>query len=250
MSKVFVVSGAGSGIGKAICHHLAEKGNTCIMLGRDEEKLERTYQDIPNGEHLFFSADVSSFDSLMEVAEKVGEIAIDGIVANAGVGGENHYGPNDRWNEIIGTNLTGSYQLVNAFLPHLHRTESTYKYVVFISSILAKMGVPAHSAYCASKAGILGMMRAMALDYAPFNILVNAVCPGCVYTDLAHHSMKQQSEKMKISQEDFFQMAMKHVPLQKMSKPEEIADLVLYILSQHSITGQSIDINGGAFMNN
>ena len=165
------------------------------------------------------------------------------------MGGENIFGEADRWNEIIDTNLTGTYLTVQYFLPALNRSKNLFKQIVITSSILARLGVANYAAYCASKAGLLGLMRSWAVQYAPDNILVNAICPGWVNTTMAQNGLQGIADGIGITKNEFYDIAMQAVPLKKMSEPEEVAALVSYLISQCSITGQTIDINNGAIMN-
>jgi NAD(P)-dependent dehydrogenase (short-subunit alcohol dehydrogenase family) len=245
----YLISGAGAGIGQSIASNLAAQGHTCYLLGRNPEKLEATRARLQAGPHQVLVADITQNGQLEALAQAHPDLVLDGIVANAGIGGENHFGKNDRWQEIIATNLTGTYQLVQHFLPALRRSKQPFKHVLITSSVLARLGVANYSAYCASKAGLLGLMRSWAVQYAPENILVNAICPGWVDTDMAQEGLQGIAEGIGISKADFYDIAMQSVPLRKMSQPGEIADLVAYLLRQQSITGQSIDINGGAVMN-
>ena len=107
-----------------------------------------------------------------------------------------------------------------------------------------------YSAYCASKAGLLGLTRSLATEFAQDKILVNALCPGWVDTTMAHKGLQAFSEALKISKEEAFEKAMNDVPLGKMSQPDEIAQLIAFLISnvQTSITGQALDINNGAMM--
>lgn len=248
MNKTYLISGAGSGIGLAMAKKLAANGDTCILLGRNLEKLQKVSASLP-GDHPVFAADVRSWEELNQVANLLKNQDIHGIIANAGVGGENYWGVADRWEEIISTNLTGTYNLIHSFLPNLRLAKSSYKHIIITSSVLARLGVANYSAYCASKAGLLGLMRSWAVQFAPENILVNAICPGWVNTDMAQQGLQGIADGMGISKGDFYEMAMQSVPLRKMSEPEEIANLVAYLISQESITGQAIDINGGSVMN-
>lgn len=115
--------------------------------------------------------------------------------------------------------------------------------------MLARLGVANYSAYCASKAGLLGLMRSWAVELALENILVNAICPGWVDTQMSQDGMKGIAKSIGVSKAEFHDMAMQSVPLSKMSQPDEIAGLISYLLQQRSITGQTIDINNGAVMN-
>ena len=247
MGKTYIISGAGSGIGRAIAQKLSDNGDSCILLGRKVENLEQTLKTLTKGNHHIFAADITDKKSLAAVLSKIGDTAIDGLVANSGIGGENYWGDADRWADIIGTNLTGTYNFVNTFLPLLKTGGA--KHILITSSVLARLGVANYSAYCASKAGLLGLMRSWAVQFAPQNILVNAICPGWVDTDMAQQGLQGIADNIGVSKQEFHDIAMQSVPLKRMSKPQEIADLVAYLLSQSAITGQAIDINCGSVMN-
>ena len=115
---------------------------------------------------------------------------------------------------------------------------------------MARLGVPGYSAYCASKAGLLGLTRSLAVELAQDKILVNALCPGWVDTTMAHEGLRAFSEALTISKKEAFEQAMNDVPLGKMSQPDEIAQFIAFLISdaQTSITGQTLDINNGAMM--
>jgi NAD(P)-dependent dehydrogenase (short-subunit alcohol dehydrogenase family) len=248
MNKTYFISGAGSGIGRAIAQKLSSDGHNCVLLGRNAENLQQTLKSLSPGNHLVFTADVTDKNSLSKVSSGLDGISINGLIANADIGGENYWGENDRWNNIIETNLTGTYNFVNTFLPHLEKAEGE-KHILITSSVLARLGVSNYAAYCASKAGLLGLMRSWAVQYAQQQIMVNAICPGWVDTDMAQQGLQGIADGIGITKQEFYDIAMQSVPLRRMSKPEEIADLVAYLLNQTSITGQAIDINCGAIMN-
>jgi NAD(P)-dependent dehydrogenase (short-subunit alcohol dehydrogenase family) len=245
----YLITGAGSGIGRAIAATLAVQEHTCFLLGRNETALKETLAALPSGAHEIFVADIKDDMALQQVVSSHPGLVLDGIIANAGIGGENSFGENDRWQQIIDTNLTGTYLTVQHFLPAVKKSTSRYKQIVITSSILARLGVANYSAYCASKAGLLGLMRSWAVEFAPEYILVNAICPGWVNTSMAQDGLQGIADGIGISKSEFYDIAMQSVPLKKMSEPEEIASLVAYLLGQHSITGQTFDINGGAVMN-
>lgn len=249
--KTILVTGAGTGIGRSIAQNLSQLGYSLILLGRDLTKLETTKKSLkfPDQSH-FFSSDIRDSSSIKEALEKSSVESLYSLVVNAGVGGENSYGANDRWQEVIEINLTGSYNTIQECLPYLRKDPNPFKKILFMSSILARLGVPGYSAYCASKAGILGLMRSLAAELSGENILVNALCPGWVNTDMAHEGLDGMASGMSISKEEAYKMAMSQVPLGKMSEPDEIAKMTAFILSkdQNSITGQTIDINNGALM--
>jgi len=248
MSKTYIISGAGSGIGRAITQKLSADGNNCILLGRNAANLQQTLDTLKQGDNQILIADIRSKENLQTAFEKLEGIAINGLIANSGIGGENQWGEDDRWDEIIDTNLTGTYNFVNTFLSLIRKADGT-KQILITSSVLARLGIPNYSAYCTSKAGLLGLMRSWAVQFAAENILVNAICPGWVDTDMAQQGLQGIADGIGISKQEFYDIAMQSVPLRRMSQPEEIADLVAYLVNQNSITGQAIDINCGAVMN-
>jgi NAD(P)-dependent dehydrogenase (short-subunit alcohol dehydrogenase family) len=245
----YLITGAGSGIGRAIAINLSHQGHTCFLLGRNETNLKETLAQLQSGHHEMIIADVYSEASLKNASTKYTDLLLDGIIANAGVGGENYFGENDRWREIVDTNLTGTYLTVQYFLAALRKSNHAYKQIVITSSVLARLGVANYSAYCASKAGLLGLMRSWAVQYASENILVNAICPGWVNTTMAQDGLQGIADGIGITKHAFYDIAMQSVPLKKMSEPQEVAALVNYLISQTSITGQTIDINCGSVMN-
>lgn len=247
--KTYIVSGGGSGIGRAVAQKLS-RDHTVILCGRNLENLEASLSLMENpSRHRLLTMDIRSLQSVMEAVQKFPFPYLDGIVANAGIGGANFFGPDDRWQDIIETNLSGTYYFVNAFLPILRKSSSEFKHITVVSSILARLGVSKYSAYCASKAGLLGLMRSWAMELAWENILVNAVCPGWVNTQMAQDGLEEIAAGLQITKDQFYQAAMQSVPLGKMSEPEEIAELIAYLLCQKSMTGQTLDINNGAIMN-
>ena len=249
--KTFLVSGAGSGIGRAIANKLAAEDQKVILLGRTDVKLKQTKDELQNpDQHQIISADVRDKNAIGDGLKAAGLTHLDGVVANAGIGDENIYGSRDRWDEIISINLTGTYLLLNECLPYLKKQPERFKHIVIISSILARLGISNYSAYCASKAGLLGLMRSWAAQYARDKILVNAICPGWVETDMAQQGIQAYADAVNKSYDQALQEQMSMVPLQKMSQPGEVANLVCFLLSeeQTSFTGQTFDINNGALM--
>ena len=172
-----------------------------------------------------------------------------GLVANSGVGGPNEPGPDDRFEELVRTNLDGTYWCLRA-AQRLLAPGPAPRHLVVISSILARIGVPAYTGYCASKAGLLGLVRALAAELAADNVMVNAVCPGWVNTSMAHEGLEGMAAAMGVTKDQAHEIAMQAVPMGRMGEPAEVAAFVRYLLSTESvgITGQGLDMNGGAFM--
>ena len=166
-----LITGAGSGIGRGITQVLCErnKHKTIILAGRTLSSLEETRRLLPSAEiHHVLQLDLTKNTSIKAMKEYLvnHQMTLESIVLNAGIGGENEYGTQDRWDDIIATNLTGPYQLTQELMPLLKASPNDFKSIVFVSSILARLGVPKYSAYCASKSGLLGLMRSLAAEHA------------------------------------------------------------------------------------
>lgn len=253
--RSYLVSGAGAGIGRAIALKIARvsEENRVILLGRRLDRLEQVRRELRNpDQHQILVADLSEREGLARAIQgaRLESANLVAVVANAGVGGANQYGPGDRWDEIIQTNLGGTYRLVEECLPALRASKESYRHVVVVSSILARLGVPQYTAYCASKAGLLGLTRSWAVALAHEKILVNAICPGWVETEMAKAGIEGIAKATGLNAQDARSLEMAKVPLGKMSTPEEVAALISFLVSgeQVSITGQALDINGGALM--
>jgi len=248
MKNMILVSGAGTGIGRAIAKTMADAGYPILLLGRNQQSLEETLALLETpSKHAMITADIRDARAVQAGLHGINPV-LHGIVANAGVGGENHYGEGDRWYEIVETNLTGTYQLVQEALPFFAPKEEGFRQIVVMSSILARLGVPGYSAYCASKSGLLGLMRSWSVELAPEKILVNAICPGWVNTQMSVEGLQTFAQTAGKDYDEIYREQMEPVLLGKMSEPEEIAVLVKYLISQTSMTGQTIDINNGALM--
>ncbi len=232
--KHVVVTGAGTGIGRAIAERLAAEGARLTLLARDESRLRGIVANATTR-----SVDIRDRDAVLAA---FGE-PLDALVANAGIGGPNEAGDGDRWDDIVATNLFGTYWCARAAEPKL----ADGGRIVVTSSILARIGVPGYTAYCASKAGLLGLVRALAAELSPRRIQVNAICPGWVNTDMAWQGLDAFEG---LNRNQAFDVAMQEVPLRRMSEPAEIAGTVAWLLSDDAlgVTGQAIDHNNGAFM--
>lgn len=253
--RTIVISGAGSGIGRAAAVSLAtEQADVeLVLLGRRQDALEETRRALPrSASHHTVAVSQTDGAALKRAFESLDLPSrnVVGLIANAGVGGENQYGKADRWDEIISTNLTGTYVLVNECLPALKAAKHKTRNIIIVSSILARLGVPGYTAYCASKAGLLGLMRSLAATHARDGIYVNAICPGWVNTEMARSGIQQFANHTGRTYEAALADQMSMVPTRKMSEPEEIGSLIAYLTSgkQASFTGQCFDMNNGALM--
>ena len=248
------VSGAGSGIGRAIALRLAAEGARVTLLARDRGRLEKVAEQAGRSgarEARAIACDVRdaaaverAFD---EACERGGPLYA--MVANAGIGGSNAAGAGDRFADLVATNLHGTYHCLRSAERRLMPGPRT-RHLVAIASVLARLGVGGYTGYCASKAGVCGLVRALAVELAPRNVQVNAVLPGWVETDMARSGLEDMARAMQTSVEEARRIALSAVPLGRMGKPEDIAGLVAWLLSDDArgVTGASLDANNGALM--
>jgi NAD(P)-dependent dehydrogenase (short-subunit alcohol dehydrogenase family) len=228
--KHVAVTGAARGIGLAIAERLAAEGARLTLIDRDEPRLEGAATRV---------VDISEREAVFAAFTE----PLHALVANAGIGGGNEPGEDDRFDEILQTNLYGTYWCVRAAEPLL----ADGGRIVVTSSILARIGVAGYTGYCSSKAALLGLVRSLAAELAPRRIQVNAICPGWVDTDMTRLGLSLFEG---LSEDEAWEVAKQEVPLRRMSDPAEIAGTVAWLLSDDSIgvTGQAIDQNNGAFM--
>ena len=248
--RVAVVTGAGSGIGRAIALRLSACGASVALLGRSPATLEAVAGEA-KGETRVVACDVQereAVDAAFAVAARaLGPPSI--VVANAGIGGPNDLGGGDRFDAIVRTNLHGAYFTLRAFEARLAPGDA-HKHAIVISSCVARFGVAGISAYSAAKAGQLGLVRSLAVELAPKRVLVNAICPGWVETQMAVDRMTEIGDVAGKSYRETKAELLAGVPLQRISEPEEIAALVEFLCGPGgaSFTGQAFDPNNGAWM--
>jgi NAD(P)-dependent dehydrogenase (short-subunit alcohol dehydrogenase family) len=248
-----VVTGGGSGIGRAIALRLCARGASVAILGRTRDTLAAVAAEAPHP-MCVVSADVADRAGLDRAFDEIaGELGpLHAVVANAGVGGPN--GPTapeaqDRWDEIVRTNLDGTYHAFRAFERHLAE-DAGFTHAIAISSCVARFGVPGISAYSAAKAGQLGLVRSLAAEWGARRVLVNAICPGWVETEMAVDRMTELAGQVGTSYPAEREAQLNALPLARISEPEEIAGLVEFLLSPDAVafTGQAFDPNNGAWM--
>lgn len=244
--KHVAVSGASRGIGRAIALRLAAEGSRISLLARSREGLEETASLVGGDAHV---APVDVRDREAVDRAVAGAANANGplfaFVAVSGLGGANEAGEGDRWDDLVATNLSGTYWSLRAAQRHLEPGPDARHFVV-ISSILARIAVPFYTGYSASKAGLLGLVRSLAAELAPEHVQVNAICPGWIDTDMAWSGL----DAMPGTREEAYAEAMKAVPLGRMGQPEDVAGTVAWLLSPDArgVTGQAIDQNGGAWV--
>ena len=249
-----VITGAGTGIGKSIALRLAADGHNLALVARNTTRLEATAAEAIEAGAGLVSVHECDIRNRSEVNEafanahaSIGDFT--GLVANSGVGGSNSDGPDDRFDELVQTNLMGTYYCMRAAQRHLVAGPER-RNLIAISSILGRFGVPGYTGYCASKTGIMGLVRALAHEVAADGVQVNAICPGWVETEMAMDGIDGMAAGMGVTHDEAKAIAMQQVPVGRMSQPEDVAGVVAWLMSTDSrgVTGQGIDINGGAWM--
>lgn len=227
-----LVTGASRGIGKTIAKSLQSYGNVYVTA-RNEEKLKEF------GNEMYFVCDLSKEDDLIKLGEFIQEKGIDILVNNAG--NYTYCGIEDteisKLNEILSINLKAPIYLMHSAIPHMKKNK--FGRVINIGSISGVMGEAYASMYSATKAGLIGLSKATGLELAEFGITVNTINPGWVDTELGKSSI----EDSEFSEEEILES----IPQRRFVKPEEIAGLVKYLISEEAkgITGQSINICAG-----
>ena len=243
MNKNVFITGGTRGIGKATLELFASKNfNIAFTYINSKEQAEKLEQDIslkyPNCIIQSYQTDVSSFSDMNKVADNILKNfgKIDVIVANAGT---SKIKPlidcsNEDYDEILYTNLKGTFNTIKPFLPSMIENKSGK--IVIVSSVWGLNGSSCESLYCASKAGQIGLMKSLAKELAPSNINVNCVCPGLIDTDM---NKSLTSEELKTILEE--------IPLNKIGTPSDIANAIYFLSSDNAnyITGQSLTIDGG-----
>jgi 3-hydroxybutyrate dehydrogenase len=245
-----VVTGGGSGIGAATAAMLLRAGARVTLMGRDGAKLQTQRGALGGGENIACVsvdvADEESVDSAFAHAVK-GLGAIDILVNNAGQATAAPFVQTDLalWKRMLDVNLTGAFLCTRAVLPAMLAKQSGR--IVNVASTAGQVGYPYVAAYCASKHGVIGMTRALALEVATQGVTVNAVCPGYTETELLQASLEQITRKTSHSEAEARSILVRHNPQQRFVQPDEVANAVLWLCAPGSsaITGQSISVSGG-----
>ena len=245
MKKVSIITGGSRGIGEAMALKLGEEGYNVVINYRSDsskelsEKLAAKISKDYNVETLVVKADVSKYEdceNLIKAAvEKFGD-KIDVLVNNAGITNNCNWIDikREQYENVINTNLMSFLHMTHLTLPYMinHSSKDSQCCIVNTSSIGGLIGVINQADYCASKAGIIGLTRALALEFAGKGIRVNAIAPGFISTD-----MTKDLDAEKISE---------HIPLKRLGTPQDIAVTAKFLASEATyITGQVIGVDGG-----
>ena len=252
--RVALITGGGTGIGKAIALKLAQNGAKVAIASRSAAKLERAADELRNLSLpvLPLAMDVRSRADVERGFEIIGSTwgPPNILVNNAGISGLSMINDADdgKWYDIIDTNLNGLYLVTKIALKKM--PDHAGGRIVNISSVLGKFGVPGYTAYCTTKHGMIGFTRALALEVVGRGITVNTICPGWVDTEMATIGIRETAAQLGITPEEFRAQATAAVPIKRFLDPDEVAEFVCYVASDaaRGITGQAMNICGGQTM--
>ena len=242
--KVVLVTGGSRGIGKEVALRFAKEGYNVVTNyvsdKTDKEKLKKEFED-NNVKALVLKADVSKTEDVENLVSKaISEFGkIDVLVNNAGITRDNLLirMPEEDFDKVLETNLKGTFLVTKAVTKYMMKKR--YGSIINLSSVVGVAGNAGQSNYSASKAGIIGFTKSIAKELASRNIRANAVAPGFIETDMTDVLKEEVKENIH-----------NQIPLKRMGKAKEVAELIYFLGSENSsyITGQVINIDGGMVM--
>ena len=239
-SNKVLITGASGGIGSAICDKFNEFKFKLVLTSSSQENLESLKSKYGNS-HSYFHIDLSNFDSLEEnlnlIKNSHKDISV--IVNNAGTTDDGLLlrMKNSQWNRVLDINLTSNFLIIKNLLPNM--ISNKIGKIIGISSVVAISGNPGQSNYVASKSGMIGLYKSIALEVASRNINVNLVSPGFIISPMTDKLNDVQKNKI-----------LESIPMKKFGEPTDIANLVYFLSTNEAsyITGQNFHINGGMLM--
>ena len=249
MSRTILITGAAKGIGRAVAEDFAANGdNHLILLDLDlaqlqtwvDEQQERIKARVET--HAANIADLPAMEAFFKTLGSQVEY-VDVLVNSAGICNENEPEDLHNWHKVISVNLNGTFYVTSlclALMPDRGR-------IINMSSILGRAGKVRNTAYCASKHGIVGMTKALALDLASRQITVNAILPAWIDTPMLQGELATQAAIAGLTQEQIVRNAKKKLPMRRFIQSEEVAAMVRYLASPEAggVTAQSLVIDGG-----
>ncbi len=245
--RTCLVTGGGRGIGRATALELSRLGHRVALTARNADQLAETAAMI-NGPVLSVSADITDDDAIGDVFGRVEDEwgPVDILVANAGAGTSApvHRTTDEDWQRMLDLNLTAPFQCIRRAVPSMR--DSEWGRIVVVASVAAKYGAPYLAAYTAAKHGVLGLVRAVAAELADTGITVNAVCPGYADTPMTDHVVKAIHGRTGRSEKEVRNLLAQKQPIGRLIKPEEVAQTILLCVTNGAITGQGINVDGGA----
>lgn len=252
--RVAIVTAAGRGIGRGIALKLSKEGANVVVVDLNFESAKSVIEEIKrnNGKGLAIKADVSESDDVRRIVEvtikRFGKIDI--LVNNVGI---NKPAPiwevtEENWDLTMKVNLKSFFLCCKAVIPYMMKQRKGK--IVNISSISGKKGGTWLSPYCASKFGIIGFTQSIARELASFNINVNCVCPGIVFTPLWDDLAKVFSKKLNLPPDRVKEYYVNRIPLKRPATLEDVGNVVVFLSSDKAdyMTGQAINVTGGEEM--
>jgi len=239
--KTALVTGGTRGIGNAIARRLLADGARLIITGRDAAGAEKAAAELDSGRCRGIGLDVSRFDRVQEVLKEVGKEAggIDILVNNAGITRDDVLlrMKEEDWDTVLSTNLKGSFACAKAVIRDM--VKKRWGRIVQIGSIVGAMGNPGQANYVAAKAGMVGLSKSLAREYATRGITVNAVAPGFIETDMT--AALDEAARARL---------MAQIPMERFGTMDDVAAAVAYLVSDGAayVTGQVLHVNGGMLM--
>lgn len=236
--QIALVTGGSRGIGAAVARTLAEAGARVAVVGRDETRARAMAADLPGEGHAGYAADVSRSDSVDDLVRRVeAELgAPDIVVNNAGLTRDNLLIriKDDDWTEVLDTNLRGAFHVIRAVSRGMMKKRSGR--IINISSVVGLTGNKGQANYAASKAGLIGLTKAVAKELASRNILVNAVAPGYIETDMTAGLPESARTGL-----------LEQIALGRLGTPEDVASVVRFLAGPGAsyLTGQVLVVDGG-----
>jgi 3-hydroxybutyrate dehydrogenase len=249
MSRTILITGAAKGIGRAVAENFAaDAGNRLILLDLDLAELQRwvdEQQEQIKARVETHAANIADLPAMQAFFKTLGSQVeyVDVLVNSAGICNENEPEDLHNWHKVISVNLNGTFYVTSlclALMPDRGR-------IINMSSILGRAGKVRNTAYCASKHGIVGMTKALALDLASRQITVNAILPAWIDTPMLQGELATQAAIAGLTQEQIVRNAKKKLPMRRFIQSEEVAAMVRYLASPEAggVTAQSLVIDGG-----
>jgi len=246
--KVSIITGAGTGLGKGMALIFAREGSSVVIAEVQQESGQEVAQQIKKegGKALFLRTDITQASEVERMVEETLKTygRIDVLINNAGINPSRtpvHETSEEAWDATLAVNLKGAYLCSKYVLPVMMKQRAGS--IINISSIVGAMGCSDRAAYAASKGGIIGLGRSMAVDYAPYGIRVNTLNPGFVETELT----RIYFNKLREQDPQKLERIIGHHPLGRLGKPEDVAYAALFLASDESpwITGLDMGVDGG-----
>jgi 3-hydroxybutyrate dehydrogenase len=254
--RIALITGGGRGIGRAIAIAFAREGAHVAVAARSQDQVEQVAGELAarvSTNPLAIVCDVADVQSVARMFAKVAEHfgrAPDIMVNNAGIAESAPITRTDDelWHRLLAINLSGTFYCTRAVLPQM--IERGWGRVINIASIAGKTGAPYIAAYSASKHGVLGLTRSVALEVATKGITVNAICPGYVDTEMTTRGIENITKKTRLSADEAMDSLKKMSPQNRIIEPEEVAALALLLASEEGrgINGQAINVDGGSVL--